>query len=93
MRTQLAAATGGGGSVVAAVLPRKAGGRRRSTAVHAPALPRLIVRVRPVPTLLVLLMVFIKLINISFKEFDDMGKELMKKIDIVSHAKHHVYKN
>ena len=63
----------------AAVLPRKAGGRRRSTAGHAPALPRLIVRVRPVPTLLVLLMVFIKLINISFKEFDDMGKELMRK--------------
>jgi len=37
-------------------------------------------------------MVFIALMRMPHKQFSDMASELMKeKIDMVSHARHHVY--
>ena len=37
-------------------------------------------------------MVFIALMKLPHKQFDDMARELTrKKIDMVSHAKHYVY--
>ena len=36
--------------------------------------------------------VFIALISMSYKQFNDMISELMKKVDIISHARHQVYK-
>ena len=37
-------------------------------------------------------MVSIELIRVPYKQFGDMTRELLrKKIDMISHAKHHVY--